>query len=1290
LSAALGVIGLAWVAAPAVMASAAPQPQQAGEMAGDPAGDLAAHLASLKSFRVVDQVDIQADGNVRRATLLLDDEVRTLHLEPHSIRALDFQVLVQGDDRELRPVDPPPSRTYRGWIEGVDGSVVSGSVIDGKVWALIRMPDGVVWNVEPLAEILDEAAGAAPPGAHITYRGADVKPVENFCGVPDDAQPVEVAGGDDGGIAGTGIEVARLGVDTDVEFYIDNGSNVTTTVSDIENVLNSVESVYEEDTNLAYEVTTIIVRTGATGSDPYTASTMGELLCEFRDTWNSTPESNIDCDVAHMFSARGAGGSSIGVAWIGVVCNQEGFDPECGGGIVNLAYGVVQSQAPGTDPPFNSRVGLTAHELGHNWNATHCDGAAECHIMCSVLTGCDGIGGSNLTFEPTSSPQITAFANSLGCLDVLADPVVPPFSDTFPTTSLNAAKWSYNDGGMINTMAVSEPSSPNSLQLDRAGTGDFQDDDIRTNFIQLDGLTGVTASYFTQWSNSVESGDQLVVEYWAESLQWLNLNTITSDGADNVPFVQHTHVLPSNALHDEFRLRFRTVVDQTDDDWYIDNVTVSTAPSSIVTVNSQGASGVTIAASPADQSNDTSGVTPFNLDYINGTQITLTAPITSPNALFFHSWLINGVLAGTNAALTFTVNANTTATAVYAPLQILMIDSDPPDGLTITVSPPDYFGQGNGSTPFNRAYFAGASATLTAPASAPGFTFNRWIVNGVNQPVGQVTTIVAVNAAVTAVASYVPNVSTLSISSTPISAVSITASPLDNNGSGGGPTPLSLVYNNGANVNLTAPLSAQGQDFDRWVINGVNQPVGQNTVNVVVSANTTLVAQYTAPLDSDGDGTPDSQDGCPFDPLKIAPGACGCGVPDTDSDGDGTPNCNDGCPEDPAKIKPGICGCGVSDVDTDTDGTADCLDGCPNDPLKTKPGVCGCGVPDTDTDGDGVPDCIDDCPKKDDIDSDGDGVLDCDDGCPFDPDKIEPGICGCGVAETDTDSDGAPDCIDGCPDDPDKVEPGDCGCGVPDTDTDGDGAADCIDGCPDDPDKTEPGQCGCGTPDTDTDGDGTADCNDGCPDDPLKTSPGTCGCGVPDTDSDGDGAADCIDGCPNDPDRTEPGECGCGVPEDDTDGDGVLDCEDNCPSISNDQQEDCNDDGIGDACDPAALDCNGNSIPDSCDIDPGTGTSLDCNENLVPDECDISAGTSEDANANGIPDECEKSPCPTDIAPSGGGDGVIGAADLGQLLANWGQCPPPPGEECPADFNDDGTVGAADLGQLLATWGPCG
>lgn len=60
-----------------------------------------------------------------------------------------------------------------------------------------------------------------------------------------------------------------------------------------------------------------------------------------------------------------------------------------------------------------------------------------------------------------------------------------------------------------------------------------------------------------------------------------------------------------------------------------------------------------------------------------------------------------------------------------------------------------------------------------------------------------------------------------------------------------------------------------------------------------------------------------------------------------------------------------------------------------------------------------------------------------DDCCPNDPNKTEPGMCGCGTAETDTDSDSTPNCLDGCPSDPNKVGSGECGCGFPDA----------VDGC---------------------------------------------------------------------------------------------------------------------------------------------------------------------------------------------------------------------------------------------------
>jgi hypothetical protein len=104
-----------------------------------------------------------------------------------------------------------------------------------------------------------------------------------------------------------------------------------------------------------------------------------------------------------------------------------------------------------------------------------------------------------------------------------------------------------------------------------------------------------------------------------------------------------------------------------------------------------------------------------------------------------------------------------------------------------------------------------------------------------------------------------------------------------------------------------------------------------------------------------------------------------------DYDQDGVIDCLEGCPFDPLKLDPGLCGCGTPDTDTDTDGTPDCLDVCDNDPNKVERGLCGCGQVDSeaDGDGDGVIDCRDQCPGFDDlVDSDDGGLADLCDPCP--------------------------------------------------------------------------------------------------------------------------------------------------------------------------------------------------------------------------------------------------------------------------------------------------------------------
>lgn len=77
----------------------------------------------------------------------------------------------------------------------------------------------------------------------------------------------------------------------------------------------------------------------------------------------------------------------------------------------------------------------------------------------------------------------------------------------------------------------------------------------------------------------------------------------------------------------------------------------------------------------------------------------------------------------------------------------------------------------------------------------------------------------------------------------------------------------------------------------------------------------------------------------------------------------------------------------------------------------------------------------------------------------------------------------------------------------------------------------------------------------------------------------------------------------------DWDSDGVQDLEDNCPKLANPDQEDCDQDGVGNAC-----------VIDSC---TSNSECTDCNVNNVPDGCDLEAGVSTDNNFNGVPDECD-------------------------------------------------------------------
>ncbi|MCH6551261.1 MAG: hypothetical protein IH804_04510, partial [Planctomycetes bacterium] len=335
-----------------------------------------------------------APGIPMQAVVPLDGQLVTLDLAPHSVRSEDYQVFAQIEGGKLVPVPPAPIRTLRGVVAEIPGSKVAASVLPDGLHAMILLPEGDRFWVQPVAPSVE----GAPENLHVVYHDDDTLPA-GTCGVNDrwladqgDPNDGPLGGGGSGNC--TPVE-AQLGCDADFEFYVDFGSSVTNVENRINSIINTCNVQYVNDVGIVHAITIIIVRT--TVNDPYTAGTLGGLLDQFRIRWNNNhAEHGVPHDLAQLFTGRNLSGGVLGVAYV------PGFTTVCG----SFGYSVVENIGS-----FGCATDLSAHEMGHNWSADHCD--------CAGWTMNSGLTCAN-QFHPTFTiPQIINFRNSRTCLECL-------------------------------------------------------------------------------------------------------------------------------------------------------------------------------------------------------------------------------------------------------------------------------------------------------------------------------------------------------------------------------------------------------------------------------------------------------------------------------------------------------------------------------------------------------------------------------------------------------------------------------------------------------------------------------------------------------------------------------------------------------------------------------------------------------------------------------------------------------------------------------------------------------
>jgi len=166
-------------------------------------------------------------------------------------------------------------------------------------------------------------------------------------------------------------------------------------------VTNNVQTNYDNEfaDELQLEIPIIWI-TPCSTCNPWTNSTdSGALLSSFR-SWGNGGGFGTIFDVASLWTNRDFDGSTIGLAYVGVVCT-------------NSRYNVLQD--------FSSNANflrvLTSHELGHNFNANH-DGSGSGFIMAPAVN----------TSNTWSTASITAINQHISTRTCLSDcpPTVPP------------------------------------------------------------------------------------------------------------------------------------------------------------------------------------------------------------------------------------------------------------------------------------------------------------------------------------------------------------------------------------------------------------------------------------------------------------------------------------------------------------------------------------------------------------------------------------------------------------------------------------------------------------------------------------------------------------------------------------------------------------------------------------------------------------------------------------------------------------------------------------------------
>ena len=326
----------------------------------------------------------------------------TFELHENNLLSSNYFVTVAGSNG-ISKRSNTTVKTFDGTISGGRGKI--SLTVDHGFFSAVVNDGGQTWYIEQAQYINGESDNEVL----VMYNAQDVIEEKTFrCGVEDDKNRADELLQPNSGMRTLvdGCKLVELAIASDASMFTKFGSTSAVFNHNIA-VMNNVAVLYRYEfiDNIEF---IIVTQYGSMdySNDPLSPNTTSTnpstLLPAFANWGQQAPNFGVTFDVGQFWTNRDFDENTVGLAYLGSICTSS-------------KYHILQ------DYSLNLAIlaGMTAHEIGHNFNAGH-DASGSPTIMAPTVSTSDIWSGDSQT-------AISSYVSSRACVSSCNGTVTPAF-----------------------------------------------------------------------------------------------------------------------------------------------------------------------------------------------------------------------------------------------------------------------------------------------------------------------------------------------------------------------------------------------------------------------------------------------------------------------------------------------------------------------------------------------------------------------------------------------------------------------------------------------------------------------------------------------------------------------------------------------------------------------------------------------------------------------------------------------------------------------------------------------